>query len=94
MNIPIALVNIIIRNIGDLVKIEKRKLHQELLVTILRSKWRNVHVEFYTSEWLLYESVGRRNLNLDLPDIWNYQFADILPALQDRNSGTILYHNS
>ena len=86
MNIPTTPVNIIIRNIGE--------MYTMLRNVNVRSKWQNVHAEFYTSEWLLYESPGRRNLDLDLPDIWNYQFADVLPALQDRNSGTILYHNS
>ena len=81
------------QNLATLVGNDKAEMHQELLVKLLRSKWQYVHSKLCAGHFVLHESVGRRNLNLDLPDIWNYQFADVLPALQDRNSGTILYHN-
>ena len=81
------------QNLATLVEKDKAEMHQELLVKLLRSKWQHVHSELCAGHWLLHEYVGRPNLNLDLPNIWNYQSGDVLPALQDRNSGTILYHN-
>ena len=81
-NIPTSIIIKIMQYVAELNSLDKLHLNQELMVSQLRKPWQKIHDQLMdTNQWLLYDSLGRYSLNLDLPK--EYSFADILPSLID-----------
>ena len=86
-NIPTNIIIKIMQYLAELNSLNKLHLNQELMVSQLRKPWQKIHDQLMdTTQWLLYDSLGRYSLNLDLPK--EYSFADILPGLVDDDNFT------